>query len=150
MLTIFLLAFSWNLSRKENNWNSSLSKWCTEFLTQGFCQEVRSVCLVWHLVSHQVIRNRDTLLSALPSPHTDPRVSWFEHGLELLLWITHRLCPRLLVGVGKVQIVLFVHQSRLWFPVWKRKEQEPCYLFGVPRVLPTNPQCVCVWFLQLW
>ena len=144
MLAIFLLAFSWNLSRKESNWDSSLSKWCTEVLTQGFCQEVRSVWLVCHLVSHQDIRNRDTLLSTPPSPHTDPRVSWFEHGLESLLWITHRLCPRLLLGVGKVQMVLFVHQSLLWSPVWKRKDQEPCCPFGVPRVLLSDPQCVCV------
>lgn len=146
MLASFLLAFSWNLSRKENNWDSSLSKWCTEVLTQGFCQEVRSMWLVCHLVSYQVIRNRDTLLSTppLPPPHTDTRVSWFELGLELLLWITCRLCPRLLVGVGKVQIVLFVHQSLLWSPVWKRKDQEPCCPFGVPHVLLSDPQCVCV------
>ena len=155
MLAIFLLAFSWNLSRKESNWDSSLSKWCTEVLTQSFCQEVRSVWLVCHLVSHQDIRNRDTLLSTPPSPHTDPRVGWFEHGLESLLWITHRLCPRLLVGVGKVQMVLFIHQSLLWSPVWKRKDQEPCCPFRVPvsyhqTLRHTLCVCVCVCVCDLY
>lgn len=44
-----------------------------------------------------------------PTPSQPPKVGWLEHDWESLLSVTCRPWPRLLVGVGKAQLVLFAH-----------------------------------------